>query len=171
MNIREEKIYLSLLHKANLADKKGNWIDSAKYQKKANEYKQQCENADKGQLLDFVKDKKHIQKLSEYITKATIFADLAYDSILELDEILKANNIVKLQLAEDIHQMNSLAHKIVGHIDARGDIKLSEHYAEMVTKVEETIYPYLKRKVNAIYKEYMEMPYSEMVKKYNNEKK
>lgn len=88
-------------------------------------------------------------KLCSKLVETNVYADLLYACAMEFQSMLPSV-VVSMDYLQQCKRLVKQAHDVVASIDKVGNVRLSEHYAEMTEKVEEKITYFVKNTISNI---------------------
>lgn len=123
-----------LSKKANECARKRDFINELKYRKQIQELSGfGCERM----TMDEALTKEQQIEMCTLLVKGLVYADLCYAIIIALKSLANKYGLLSVDLFDQMTTTVNKFSKIINTIDLPGDIKLSEHYADMVEEVED----------------------------------
>lgn len=122
-----------LSKKANECARNRDFINELKYRKQISE----LSGFDYERLtMDKALTKEEQIEMCTLLVKGLVYADLCYSISMDLKSLANKYGLLSVDLFEKMTATVNNFSKIINTIDLPGDIKLSEHYADMVEEVE-----------------------------------
>lgn len=87
-------------------------------------------------LVDSLTKEQQIEMCTSLV-EGLVYADLCYGHSIALNSLANKYGLISVDLFDELRTTTKKYSKIIHTIDSPGDIKLSEHYADIVEEVED----------------------------------